>query len=236
MHISKKIVHRRALRFPLRVQFGSVPPRQQDYEWHGGVNQDEMTSEQKSPVLSDGGREYLENLAAQAALDMTEEEKAEFTEIVTDQVNIYPAESGYFSVEGYMLQGANNSAPYEIKFTDNGQTTLLWSEKNDCGMTGIPAVCCDDTLYFLWDSGVLYSLSDDGDLSYLFDARPENRGAELSCLETEISGSESELSVNMTFDYFSYMDSAHYAKNDSFKYDISRQSVTERTTGNFEER
>jgi len=172
-------------------------------------------------TISDKGREYLSGLRSE--IDDAPEDAEEMYNIAYNEgVMYYPAGDGdYFMTAGYGWQGDVGVLWNEIYLISDGQSSVLYSgESNGCMI--MPSAE-GDTLYLLWQNGVLSSIDKDGKLTELCNIRKDLAENVSMGIDSTLSGEGSKLTA--TVEFYEFNEGGNRHRTDKVVYDISNNTV-----------
>lgn len=184
------------------------------HSWSSALRLAEITEsgiDLSGVTLSEDGAEFFNKITDRLKSDT--EDMGQF-DIVVQETQMFAADGGYFVEEGYKQAGAVDTQWYEISFLSDGGARALYSGEKQ-GTTLFAAE--GDTLYLLWQDGVLSSLSSTGDLKQLYDLRDGNDDDIFMCINSTMTGDGSTLNISVVFQRFG--ENAQ-SRTDTLIYDI----------------
>lgn len=172
-------------------------------------------------TISDKGREYLSDLRSQID-DVPEDEEEMYSIAYNEGVMYYPAGNGdYFMTAGYGWQGGVGVLWNEVYLISDGQSSVLYSGESEDYI--VSAAAEGDTLYLLWQDGVLSSIDSKGKLTELCNMRKDLAENVSMGIDSTLSGEGSKLTA--TVEFYEFNEGGNRHRTDKVVYDISNNTV-----------
>lgn len=199
----------------------------EEHSWSSALRSAEITElgiDLSGITLSEDGSEFFNKITEELRSDADDMEQFD---IVVQETQMFAADGGYLVAEGYRIAGAVDTQWYEISFLVDGDVRTLYSWQK-IGTTLFAAE--GDTLYLLWQDGLLSSLNSTGDFEELYDFREEKDAEVYMGIDSTMNGNGSTLKISAVFRKSG--DNTH-SRTDSLTYDIE-SGHTEYVRGTFQ--
>lgn len=164
------------------------------YNWSEAMNYRESSEagiDLSVITLSDDGEKFFEQLSEEL---MPSAEDAEMLEIAVQETQVFSVEGGYFVEQGYRINGAADTQWYEISFLSDGISKTLHTGQK----TGTMLFAAEgDTLYLLWQNGLLSALDSSGNMTELCDIRSEFGSGDFMGIDSSLTGSDNIINASI---------------------------------------
>ena len=199
----------------------------EEHSWSSVLRPAEITElgiDLSGITLSEDGAEFFNKITDGLKSDT---EDTEQFDIAVQETQLFAADGGYFVAEGYRIAGAVDTQWYEISYLSGGDVRTLFSGEK----TGTTLFTAEsDTLYLLWQDGVLSALNSTDDLKELYDFREENDAEVYMGIDSTMTGNGSKLKISAVF---RRSGDNTQSRTDSLTYDID-SGHTEYARGTFQ--